>query len=143
MTQPAPFPDRKAGFAHLRQLAQRPDGDRITPLFAADPKRAERHTLSFEDLSLDFSKTAIDDVVLDALFALAETAGLEDFRRRLFAGEQVNATEHRAAMHMALRAPANAGLQAIMPRGTADAAGMAAAEREKMKAFVSAVHSGE
>ena len=141
MTQPAPFPDRKAGFAHLRQLAQRPDGDRITPLFAADPKRAERHTLSFEDLSLDYSKTAIDETVLDALFALAETAGLEDFRRRLFAGEQVNATEHRAAMHMALRAPRGSGLKAIMPRGTEDAAIMAANERDKMQAFCTAVHS--
>ncbi len=142
MTQPAPFPDRKAGFAHLRQLAHRPDGDKITPLFAADPKRAERYTASFQDLTLDYSKTAIDDTALDALFALAATAGLDDFRRRLFAGEPVNETEHRAAMHMALRAPADAGLKAIMPRGTEDASGMAAAERDKMQAFVTAVHAG-
>ncbi|HVY15958.1 MAG TPA: glucose-6-phosphate isomerase [Rhodopila sp.] len=143
MTQPVPFPDRKAGFARLRQLAQRPDGDKITPLFAADPKRAERYSASFQDLTLDYSKTSIDDTALDALFALAETAKLEDFRRRLFAGEPVNQTEHRAAMHMALRAPADSGLKAIMPRGTEDAARIAAAERDKMKAFVTAVHMGE
>jgi glucose-6-phosphate isomerase len=143
MTQPAPFPDRKAGFARLRQLAQRPDGDKITPLFAADPKRAERYTVSFEDLVLDYSKTAIDDTAWDALFGLAETAGFEAFRKRLFAGEQVNATEHRAAMHMALRAPRDSGLKAIMPRGTEDAAVMAANERDKMHAFCTAVHSGQ
>lgn len=142
MTQPAPFPDRKAGFAFLRHLAQRPDGARITPLFAADPGRAERFSVTLDDLSLDFAKTSIDDAALDALFALADAAGLDDFRRRLFAGEPVNATEHRAAMHMALRAPADAGLKARMAHGAEDAAVIAAAEREKMRAFVTAVHDG-
>ncbi|MDR3534338.1 MAG: glucose-6-phosphate isomerase [Rhodopila sp.] len=145
MTQTAisTFPNRQAGFARLRQLAERPDGRRITPLFAADPGRAARFTANFDDLSLDFSKSAIDDAALDTLFALADTADLNGFRQRLFAGQQVNETEHRAAMHMALRAPANAGLKAVMPGGTEDAAAMAGAEREKMRRFVEAVHSGQ
>jgi glucose-6-phosphate isomerase len=143
MTQTQTFPNRQAGFTHLRVLADRPDGRRITPLFAADPKRAGRFTVSFADLSLDFSKSSIDDTALDALFALARTADLDGFRKRLFAGEPVNATEHRAAMHMALRAPADSGLKAIMPRGTEDAAAMAGAERDKMRAFVEAIHSGK
>ncbi|HEY0183598.1 MAG TPA: glucose-6-phosphate isomerase [Rhodopila sp.] len=145
MTQSAisPFPNRHAGFARLRELAERPDGRRITPLFAADPGRAARFTAAFEDLSLDFSKSAIDHTVLDALFALAETADLTGFRQRLFAGEPVNQTEHRAAMHMALRAPADAGLKAVMTSGTEDAAAMAGRERDKMRRFVETVHSGE
>ncbi len=145
MTQTAasPFVDRPAGFNRLRQLADRPDGRRITPLFAADPGRAARFTAHFDDLSLDYSKSSIDDAALEALFGLAETAGLDGFRQRLFAGQPVNETEHRAAMHMALRAPADSGLKAIMPRGTEDAAAMAGAEREKMRHFVEAVHSGQ
>ena len=145
MTQTAAtsMPDRQTGFARLRHLAERPDGQRITPLFAADPGRAARFTACFDDLALDYSKSSIDDTALAALFALAEAAGLEAFRQRLFAGEPVNQTEHRAAMHMALRAPADAGLKAIMPRGTEDAAVMAGAEREKMRQFVEAVHSGQ
>jgi glucose-6-phosphate isomerase len=142
MTQTQTFPDRQAGFTQLRALADRRDGRRITKLFAADPGRAARFTASLGDLSLDFSKSSIDDAALEALFALARTADLDGFRRRLFAGEPVNETEHRAAMHMALRAPADAGLKAVMPRGTEDAAAMAAAEREKMRRFVEAVHSG-
>jgi glucose-6-phosphate isomerase len=144
MTQtiPSAFPDRQAGFSALRQLAERPDGRRITPLFAGDPQRAARFTAHFDDLSLDFSKSSIDDVALDALFALAATADLTGFRQRLFAGQPVNQTEHRAAMHMALRAPANAGLKAVMASGTEDAAAMAGAERDKMRRFVEAVHSG-
>jgi glucose-6-phosphate isomerase len=59
----------------------------------------------------------------------------------------VNQTEHRAAMHMALRAPANAGLRAVMGSGqtthTEDAAAVAATERDKMRRFVEAVHAGQ
>jgi glucose-6-phosphate isomerase len=135
MTQTDP---RHAAFAHLRSLAARPDGHRITPLFAADPRRAERFTLTLDDLTLDVSKSAIDDAALQALFALAAAADLEGFRQRLFAGAAVNATEHRAAMHMALRAPAKAGLRALEE----DAAGYAAHERDRMRDFVAAVHDG-
>lgn len=137
-----PFSARQNGFGRLRQLAERPDGRRITPLFATDPARAERFTAHFDDLSLDFSKSSIDDAALGALFALADVADLDGFRQRLFAGQPVNETEHRAAMHMALRAPADAGLKAIMPRGTEDAAAMAGAERDRMRRFVDAVHAG-
>jgi glucose-6-phosphate isomerase len=143
MTQTQTFPNRQAGFTQLRALADRPDGRLITPLFAADPQRAQRFTATFSDLSLDFSKSSIDDTALDALFALARTADLDGFRQRLFAGQPVNKTEHRAAMHMALRAPADSGLKAIMPGGTQDAAAMSATERNKMQAFVTAIHNGE
>ncbi len=131
-----------AVFERLRALAARPEGRRIAPLFAADPGRAARFALSLDDLTLDFSRTAIDDAALDALFALAEAAGLDDFRHRMFAGEAVNVTEHRAAMHMALRAPGDSGLRAALGTNIDDASGLAAAERAKMKAFVAAIHDG-
>ncbi|HEY8289797.1 MAG TPA: glucose-6-phosphate isomerase, partial [Acetobacteraceae bacterium] len=133
---------RQAALAHLAALAARPDGRRITSLFAADPNRARRFSATLDDLTLDFSKSAIDDTVLGALFDLAAVADLEGFRRRLFAGEAVNTTEHRAAMHMALRAPADSGLRAALAEGSEDAAKIAAAERERMRDFVEAVHAG-
>lgn len=133
---------RRAAFARLAALAACPDGRRITPLFAADPERARRMSFALDDLSLDLSRTAIDDTVREALFELTRAADLEGFRRRLFAGEPVNVTEGRAAMHMALRAPADAGLRAALPGGTDDAARLAAAERERMRAFVEGVHAG-
>ncbi len=133
---------RHAAFARLAALAARPDGRRITFLFAADPERARKFSGSLDDLTLDFSKSAIDAAVLEALFALAEAADLDGFRRRLFAGEMVNVTEHRAAMHMALRSPPDAGLQAALPGGIDDASKLAAAERDRMRSFVAAVHDG-
>ena len=131
-----------AAFQRLADLAARPDGRRITPLFDADPARAHRFSASLDDLTLDFSKSAIDDAALEALFALATTADLDGFRRRLFAGEAVNVTEHRAAMHMALRAPEDAGLRAALPGGIDDASALAAAERRRMRDFVARVHDG-
>ncbi|MEI7710518.1 MAG: glucose-6-phosphate isomerase [Rhodospirillales bacterium] len=133
---------RAAAFARLRQLADRPSGRQITPLFAVDPHRATRFCAGLDDLTLDFSKSSIDDAAFDALLALAEAAGLDDFRRRMFAGTMVNPTEHRAAMHMALRSPTDAGLQAQLAGKTEEASTAAAAERVRMRDFVTAVHAG-
>ena len=54
----------------------------------------------------------------------------------------VNVTEHRAAMHMALRSPPDAGLRAALASGIDDASKLAAAERDRMRGFVTAVHDG-
>ena len=135
-------PTRPAAFAHLSALAARPAGRVITKLFAADPARAARFSASLDDLTLDFSKNAIDDVALDGLLALAQAADLEGFRQRLFAGDAVNLTEHRAAMHMALRAPDGVSLRASLPGGDDQAADLARAERAKMRDFVTAIHDG-
>jgi len=126
----------------LATLAARPDAAVIRSLFAADPERARRFTVALDDLTLDISKTSIDGEALVALLDLAHEAGLDGFRRRLFAGAAVNASEGRAAMHMALRAPADAGLRAVLPGGTDDASALAAAERNSMRDFVARVHDG-
>ena len=139
---PPPSP-RQTAFARLAALTARHDGRRITPLFAADPARARRFTVGLDDLTLDISRNAIDDAALDALLELAVAADLDGFRRRLFAGDQVNLTEHRAAMHMALRAPDGVALRASLPGGDDAAADLARAERAKMRAFVAAIHGGQ
>jgi glucose-6-phosphate isomerase len=131
-----------AAWRHLTQLAARPGAARATKLFAADPDRAARFSRRLDDLTLDISKTAINDDVLAALLGLARAAGLEDFREKLFAGAAVNVTEGRAAMHMALRAPVGTHLTAALPGGVDDATLLALSERARMQEFVSAVHAG-
>jgi glucose-6-phosphate isomerase len=133
---------RAAAWQRLAALAARPGAGRITPLFAADPMRAAHFSRALDDLTLDFSKTPIGPETLAALLDLAHAGGVEDFRARLFAGAAVNATERRAAMHMALRAPDGVDLRADLPEGSEDAAGLARAERARMRAFVHAVHDG-
>jgi glucose-6-phosphate isomerase len=132
-----------AAWTRLADLAARPASRDIRALFAADPERARRFSVSFEDLTLDISKSAIDGEALVALLDLAHAADLDGFRTRLFGGEVVNPTEGRAAMHMALRSAPDAGMRAALPGGVDEASRLAAAERDKMRDFVRQVHDGE
>ena len=75
----------------------------LRELFARDPGRFASLSFAFEDLLVDFSKERIDRAALDALLALAEAAELPARRDAMFAGERVNTTEDRAALHPALR----------------------------------------
>lgn len=77
----------------------------ISELFTADPHRAEAFSLEAEGLLLDQSRTLIDAEVRRALLDLAAAAGVEARRDAMFAGEKINASEGRAVLHTALRAP--------------------------------------
>jgi glucose-6-phosphate isomerase len=74
-------------------------------LFAADPDRASRYLIEVGDLRIDYSKQRVDDDVLAALRAVAAAAGVVARRDAMFAGAPINVTEHRAVLHVALRAP--------------------------------------
>ena len=88
-------------------LAELPRPAHLRELFADDPGRAERYVVEVGDLRIDYSKHRVDDAVLAGLLALAERSGVEARRDAMFAGEHVNVTEDRAAMHVALRAPSD------------------------------------
>jgi len=133
---------RTAAWAKVMRLASAPSASAIRPLFAADPQRAAKFTVSLDDLTLDVSKTSVSEDALEALLALADAADLDGFRARLFAGEVVNPTEGRAAMHMALRAPADAHIHATLPGGVDEASDLVATELARMRAFVGKVHDG-
>ncbi len=55
------------------------------------------------NLLLDFSRTDMGETVLAELLSWAGSGGLEASREQLFHGAEVNFTEHRPALHMALR----------------------------------------
>ncbi|MEK0085345.1 glucose-6-phosphate isomerase [Benzoatithermus flavus] len=76
----------------------------LRDLFAADPDRFARFSLTFEDdLLLDYAKHRIDATTMRLLFELARAAGVEDWRAMMFEGAKINHTEHRAVLHVALR----------------------------------------
>ena len=77
---------------------------RIADLFAAEPDRLQRLTLDAAGLHLDFSKQAWSRAGFEAVLSWARAAEVETKRAALFAGEAVNVTEGRAALHTALRA---------------------------------------
>ena len=103
---------KDAAWAAL-ETAARADARRApTSLFAAEPDRLSRLTLEAADLFLDLSKHPWSRSGVGAALALARAADVEAHRTRLFAGEIVNASERRAVLHMALRAPDGADFKA-------------------------------
>ena len=78
----------------------------LTELFANDPKRAEKFSLSWKDFLVDFSKNRINDETLKLLLQLAKESELEDAIQKYFTGDEINQTEGRAVLHTALRAKA-------------------------------------
>src|SRR3954454_23073829 len=80
-------------------------GRHLRELFAEDPGRVERMTVTAADLCLDYSKHRATGETLRLLVALAERAGLRDRIAAMFSGEHINVSEDRAVLHTALRLP--------------------------------------
>ncbi|MGB8331994.1 MAG: glucose-6-phosphate isomerase [Polyangiales bacterium] len=79
-------------------------------LFAKDPKRGERMTAEAAGVYLDYSKNRITDETLEMLLHLAEESGLRERIEAMFRGDEINVSERRAALHVALRAPRGASI---------------------------------
>jgi glucose-6-phosphate isomerase len=77
----------------------------LRDLFAGDPGRGERLVLEVEGLYADYSKHRVTDETLALLVRLAEERRLRARIDAMFRGEKINVTEHRAVLHVALRAP--------------------------------------
>ncbi|WP_279387279.1 glucose-6-phosphate isomerase [Aestuariirhabdus litorea] len=92
-----------AAYPLLAQHKQRLTEQTLCDLFAQQPDRFQRYHRVAADWTLDFSKNRIDDSALAELLRLAEQTGIADKRDALFAGEPVNHTEQRPALHTALR----------------------------------------
>ena len=75
----------------------------IKELFAEDPGRAEKFTLSAAGWTLDYSKNRVDARTMRALVKMAKAANLGAEIERMFTGEKINLTEKRAVLHTALR----------------------------------------
>src|SRR5688500_15789369 len=91
----------------LKEAALSTRATEIREAFAADPQRFEKYHAWFEDLLIDYSKTAVNDTILGLLEQLAAEAGVAAKREAMFKGEIINITEKRAVLHTALRNRAN------------------------------------
>jgi len=111
---------------HLRQL------------FADDPQRFERLSVTALDFLYDYTRQRLTPNTIELLLALARDCDLEGRIAALFAGEPVNHTERRAALHMALRnrsdRPMHVDGRDVMPEVRQELA--------KIREFVTGVHEG-
>lgn len=75
----------------------------LKEMFASDPNRAEKFTLSWNDFLFDYSKNRITSETMRLLVQLAEEVKLKDAIHNYFDGANINETEGRAVLHTALR----------------------------------------
>ena len=131
--------DLAAAWTQLEAAAQAARERRIADLFKAEPDRLDRLSVEAPELLLDLSKQPWSLAEAKIALTLARAGGIEAARERQFAGEAVNPSEDRAALHMALRAPKGADFRAKGQPVSAEVD----ATREGMAALAAAVRSGE
>ena len=111
----------------------------LKDLFASDPARFDKYSITFNDILVDYSKNRIDEQTMALLIQLAKECKLEEAIKAMFDGEKINVTEGRQVLHTALRNhsgdPVLVEGQDVMPKVRAVLA--------HMKEFVGQVVSGE
>ncbi|WP_378188458.1 glucose-6-phosphate isomerase [Aquimarina sp. W85] len=79
----------------------------LKELFETNDKRGPEFSIEWKDFYVDFSKQRVNHTTLSLLIDLAKEVGLEKAIKSYFEGDIINATENRAVLHTALRAPAS------------------------------------
>jgi glucose-6-phosphate isomerase len=127
------LPPETPHWVALQRLAEAGQGSNVAAAFATDPQRFDRYSFRVGEaaggLLLDLSHECIDAEIFTALIDLLEAARVREGLAAMWAGEPINRTEGRAALHVALRQPRGAGI------GGAAIEAQVLAERERMLIF--------
>jgi len=111
----------------------------LRELFDSDPHRVRDLSVEGLGVYVDVSKHRITRETLQLLVELAEQCGLSERIVAMFAGDEINVSEHRAALHVALRAPRDAVINVdgenVVPK--------VHEVLDRMAAFADAVRSGQ
>lgn len=113
-------------------------GTSLRDLFAQDITRFQHMHARAGAITLDYSRQCMNAAGLDACFKLLDAQGFVAARAALFAGQKINVSEGRAALHMALRAEK----KAVFKVGDVDVMPSVLAARDKMLAFSDDVRNG-
>jgi len=121
--------------AHYLELKPR----HLRHLFDEDPGRGKRLTAEAAGILLDYSKNRVTGKTLQLLVELADQSGLREAIDAMFRGDKINASEQRAVLHVALRAPRGASImvdgQNVVPE--------VHAVLDRMAGFADRLRSGE
>lgn len=102
-----PKQNKQSAVIQLQSLAEKMQDMHLNQLFEQQNDRFEQFSLGCDDLTFDFSKHRVNHDIIQSLVAWAEAKDLKEWIKQLFSQELINYTEHRAAMHWALRLPKN------------------------------------
>ena len=104
---------------------------RLDELFSAEPDRLSRLSFEVAGIYFDWSKTHLDQEIVDRFLARAKASNFRSARDDLFAGKIVNPSEGRPATHVAERGS-----------GAPEDVDLASARRQRMRALVDAIEAG-
>lgn len=132
-------PTTTAAWQKLQQHYDTMKSVHMKSLFEQNPNRAEQLHLQWNDFLVDYSKNIITNETMQLLLELAKEVNLKDAIAKYFSGDAINATEKRAVLHMALRAPESANItidgKDVIPE--------IHSVKNKINAFTSEVINGE
>jgi glucose-6-phosphate isomerase len=131
-------PTRTTAWRRLRSHHDEIGDLHMRNLFADDPGRANRFSLTLGDLLFDYSKNRVTGRTLELLVALAVECQVPAWMERMFSGEPINGTEGRAVLHTALR---NRGDRAVFVDGR-DVMPQIRRVLDQMRAFTEAIRGG-
>jgi len=114
------------------------EGITMNDLFATDSGRFSRFSASVPGILLDYSKNQITDQTMGLLFELAKDRKIEAKRDAMFAGDLINTTEMRAALHVALRGASDVDFFVDGTNVSEDVS----AQLNRLQIFTEAIHSG-
>lgn len=95
--------DKTASWPALQKHAAAIKARHLRDLFAQDEQRFDTFHLKVGNVLMDYSKQRVMRETMGMLLRLLEEQDFVKQRAALFAGEKVNASEGRPALHMALR----------------------------------------
>jgi len=95
--------DQKPAWQALQSHYKEIKNEQMREMFEQDPNRFGHFSLTLNDILFDYSKNRITQETMDLLLELARQCDVESWRERMFDGETINHTEHRAVLHAALR----------------------------------------
>jgi len=100
-------PESTSAWRRLRTHREHLSDVSIAELFAADPDRGPAMTVEHDGIVLDYSKNLLTARTVELLAEFAAERDLDSGLTALFAGDRINTSENRPALHTALRAPAD------------------------------------
>ncbi|SHM04066.1 glucose-6-phosphate isomerase [Vreelandella subglaciescola] len=121
---------------HAEAMQCQPLGDLLRSEHGHGRARALQWT--FGSMHVDASKQRLTPRTLELLSQWATSCHWEEKRQALFSGKPMNASEGRAALHMAARWP----LETQAPAGMATAVAECQAQQRKLAGLVDKLHAG-
>lgn len=100
---PAINPTETSAWRKLEMHFMMMQATHLRELFAEDPERFSKFSLTLNDILLDYSKNIITEETIQLLTELATETELAPAIQAMFTGKVINQTEGRSVLHIALR----------------------------------------